>query len=168
MPLYLFYTIVQKSQKRPKTQIKGVLPKLSPKRNILHFSLLNKRFLLFSASGTCWRNQLFLPSDRNEMLEIWPTDLQWSVSRRVRDGCSDMLHAWRAYSPRAQTGSGEVLETLSLGFCNLAYPWIRKRATRWQEMCVFHMPGYSSFPKTIKFWQNVNLSKRNFLPQHIS
>ena len=30
MPLYFFYTMVQKSQKWPKTQIKGVLPYTYP------------------------------------------------------------------------------------------------------------------------------------------
>ena len=32
MPLYLFFTMVQKSQKWPKTQIKGVLP-VDPRRS---------------------------------------------------------------------------------------------------------------------------------------
>ena len=48
MPLYLFYTMVQKSQKRPKTQIKGVLPKL---QNAIFYTFH------YSTNGSCYSRQ---------------------------------------------------------------------------------------------------------------
>ena len=51
MPLYFFYTMVQKSQKWPKTQIKGMGPALKEKKSNLWKMSVQKSIFSFSSAN---------------------------------------------------------------------------------------------------------------------